>query len=366
MIYNSIQNVKLSSLGMGNMRLPIREGKPDSEIDYTRAEEIIDFAMSSGINYYDTAYVYHSGKSESFLGDALVSRYPRDSFCIATKFNYGANPDYKAVFEEQLSRLKTDYIDFYLMHAVGGDSAPKYIESGAVDYFIKQNALGRVKHLGFSAHADSGTLRKFAEYTKWDFAQLQINYFDWLFGNAKEQYQILEELGIPIVVMEPVRGGRLASLCPEAEKMLKEAHPDWSVPSWAFRWLKRYPQIKVILSGMSNMEQIQDNIRTFSDSRALTDEEEKLLFDACRIFRSYIVVPCTGCRYCTDGCPAEINIPRVLEIYNRSKTDGDWVLYQLGELEKGKPKDCVQCGSCLSHCPQGINVPEIMKALSSR
>lgn len=366
MIMKDFQNIKLSALGLGNMRLPLTPGKGDGDIDYKRASEIIDRAMAAGINYYDTAYVYHSGKSESFLGEALVKRYPRDSFYLATKYLIFSSPDFKAVFAEQLERLRTDHVDFYLIHGVGDDIAKKYIDGGSVAYFEEQKALGKVKYLGFSAHCSTETLREFASYRKWDFAQLQINYYDWLFGNAREQYELLKGLGIPVTVMEPVRGGRLAGLSPETEELLKNRCPGKSIASWAFRWLMRLDGVQVILSGMSDLSQLNDNLDTF-DCAPLNDEEEKLLFTACEMFRNKVVIPCTACRYCTDTCPAEINIPEFLRVCNNLKIDGDRAAWELEHIKSGgKPSDCVSCGACSEHCPQGIDIPKLMGELAKR
>ena len=367
MMMKNFQNIKLSGLGMGNMRLPLIPGKGDGDIDFERACAIIDKAMAAGVNYYDTAYVYHSGKSESFLGEALVSRYSRESFYLATKFFIAANPDYKAVFAEQLKRLKTDYVDFYLIHAVGDDSAKKYIDGGSVKYFEEQKALGKVKYLGFSAHCSTKTLKEFAEYRKWDFAQLQINYYDWKYGSAKEQYELLKSMGIPVVVMEPVRGGRLAELSPEANELLKKRYPDRSIAAWAFRWLKGLDNVMMILSGMSDMSQLEDNLNTFADDASLTEEEERLLFTACDVFRNKLVIPCTACRYCTDSCPSQINIPEFLRVYNHIKTDGDWASWEFEHIKsEGKPSGCVSCGVCTEHCPQSIKIPELMGEISEK
>ena len=367
MITRDYKGTKLSALGMGNMRLPIKHGGGDGDIDFDRGREIIDKAMAEGVNYYDTAYVYHSGKSEGFLKEVLVKRYPRDSFYIADKFFIQANPDYKAVFEEQLERLGTDHIDFYLIHSVTDNLADKYINSGCIEYFAEQKRLGRIKNLGFSSHSSPETLKRFSEYRDWDFAQIQLNYYDWLFGSSKQEYEILREKNIPMVIMEPVRGGRLADLTPDAAKLLKDARPDSTIASWAFNWLQRLDGIKVILSGMSDNAQMADNLKTFSDSTALSDEEEKILFDACRIFSKTVKVPCTACRYCCDGCPAEINIPAVLSLYNRYKLDGPWALEDMGSVDtKGKPADCVGCKACEEHCPQGIAVSDIMAELAEK
>ncbi len=366
MIYQQFRDLKLSSLGMGNMRLPLQNDEPGAPIDRIRAQEIIDFAMANGINYYDTAYLYHNGESEKFLGEALAN-YPRESYYLATKFFLLANPDYKAVFEEQLSRLKTDYIDFYLLHAVFDETFDRYMGEGSVEYFLEQQKLGRIKYLGFSFHGSEETLQKLVAARKWDFAQIMLNYYDWMTGKAKREYEILKEHNTPIIAMEPVRGGRLATLSPGAEAILKQAHPDWSLASWALRWIKRLPQVKVVLSGMSTLDQIKENIELFSDERVLTDEEEAIALSAAEVFQKQVLVPCTACRYCCDTCPAEINIPAMLELYNRYKLDGAWVLEDIDEIEStGKPKDCIACNVCVEHCPQSIDISGIMQELAAQ
>lgn len=359
------KDLALSRLGMGAMRLPVTGKEPASQIDYPKAQEIINYAMAHGINYYDTAYVYHGGESEKFLGQ-VMKKYPRGSYCLATKYMASANPDYKGVFEEQLSRLQTEYVDFYLIHSVTDQSFRQYLDSGCIEYFLDQQERGRIRFLGFSSHASVENLAAFADHHAWDFAQLQINYFDWTFRRTAEEYQILTERKIPVMVMEPVRGGRLASLTPETEAELKAAHPDWSIASWALRWVRKLPNVQVILSGMSDMEQIRDNIATFNDSKELSDADEKLLMDVCRKFRSQVVVPCTSCRYCTEECPAQINIPEYLKVYNTGKVDGHRAAAeQMQKVESaGKPGDCIACGACTGHCPQGIDVPALLKELT--
>ncbi|MDE6600863.1 MAG: aldo/keto reductase [Lachnospiraceae bacterium] len=364
MIYKPFQDISLSRLGMGNMRLPVQGDKNGAPIDRIRAQEIIDYAMEKGINYFDSAYVYHDGESEIFLGEAL-KKYPRESYHLATKFLLFANPDYKAVFEEQLSRLQTDYIDFYLLHAIFDNNYQQYLDSGCIEYFLEQKKAGRIRYLGFSSHAGVDALTKMADHHQWDFAQLQLNYFDWQYGTTEKEYKVLEERNIPIMVMEPVRGGRLAALSSEAEKLLKEAHPDWSMASWALRWVKRLPQVQVILSGMSSMEQIKDNIGTFQEPEGLNDADAELLMQACEVFKKQVSVPCTACRYCCSGCPMKIDIPAYLNVYNSYKTDGPWALNSVGSIEsEGKPSDCIGCGACAGHCPQSIRIPEIMEELA--
>ncbi|MDO4544400.1 MAG: aldo/keto reductase [Clostridia bacterium] len=364
MVTRKVYECNLSHLGMGNMRLPVLDGKSGVPIDFEKAQQIIDYAMEQGINYYDSAYVYHSGESEKFLGEAM-KKYPRESYHLATKFLLQANPDYKAVFEEQLSRLKTEHIDFYLLHAISDGNADKYLESGCIEYYEQQKAAGRIKHFGFSFHGSPQTLTRFLDSHSFDFVQIQLNYFDWNYGTAKQEYEILSGRNIPIIVMEPVRGGRLAKLTPETEGILHEAHPDWSCASWAFRFVKGLAGVKVILSGMSNMEQIMDNVKTFEGDEALTIEDEATLMKACAAFRSQVVVPCTECRYCCDDCPAKINIPEYLKLYNNYKLNGWWQLNSLEKVDsEGKPSDCIACGACTAHCPQNIEIPTIMKTIA--
>ena len=351
---------------MGNMRLPQENASdPGSPINYSEAHKIIDKAYAQGINYFDTAYVYNNGDSEKCVGEAM-KKFPRDSFYLATKFYIDANPDYKAVFAEQLERLQTDHIDFYLLHCLMDSNVDKYLESGAIDYFLDLKKQGKISYLGFSTHASLETLTRFADHHAWDFAQIQLNYFDWNYGTAAKEYEILKERNIPIVIMEPVRGGRLASLTPESEAILKEAHPDWSISSWAMRFIKGLPGIQVILSGMSTLDQLDDNLATFSDDTALTDADKETLMKACTLFKRQLQVPCTACRYCCSDCPMQINIPEYLKLYNAYKVDGPSALQNTANIEsEGKPSDCIGCGSCMGHCPQGINIPDIMDELKT-
>ena len=367
MIYRPFQSVSLSRLGMGNMRLPrVDPEDPRSPIDHAEACRVIAEAYRGGINYFDTAYVYDGGDSEVCLGEAMQA-YPRSSYYLATKFNIRANPDFRAVFDEQLSRLQTDHIDFYLLHCLLDGNADSYLESGAIPFFQEQKEKGRISYFGFSSHASPEVLERFARVHDWDFAQLQINYYDWEFGSAVRQYRILEELRIPVMVMEPVRGGRLADLTPEADALLKAAHPDWSIPSWAFRFVKQLSGTAVILSGMSDISQVLDNVSTFSSEETLSNGDMDLLSRACRIFREQVQVPCTSCRYCCDACPMQISIPEFLKVYNAYKVDGPFALHRLKEIDsEGKPSDCIGCGTCTKNCPQNINIPAIMCEIAAQ
>lgn len=361
MIYKDYHGEPISRLGMGNMRLPTTAPGFGAPIDHEKAAAIIDYAMTHGITYFDTAYVYPG--SEAFLGTVLP-KYQRGSFKLATKYNNMTSPDYKAVFEEQLERLQTDYIDFYLLHAVmNEDSLKAYLDTGCVEYFLEQKEKGRIRNLGFSSHAPLPVLEKMADHHQWDFAQIQLNYLDWTMQDAKGQYEALTRRNIPVVVMEPVRGGRLASLSEAADKLLKDAHPQWSIASWAFRWLCRLDNVQVILSGMSTLEQIQDNVNTFDHMEPLSDQDLAVLEQSTDLFRKEISVPCTGCRYCCEECPQQIDIPKVMEIYNKVKLDGPMSAMALMGMTPS-PKDCLGCGLCQKHCPQGIQIPQIMSELA--
>lgn len=361
MIYKPYRDIQLSTLGMGVMRLPMKD---KDHIDYVKAHEILDHAYECGVNYYDTAYVYNNGDSERCLGE-WMQKHPRDSYYIATKFHVDANPDYEAVFEEQLKRLQTDHIDFYLLHCLKDYNADKYLNDGAFEYFLEQKKKGRITYLGFSSHADIDTLTRFADHYAWDFAQIQMNYYDWVYGSAAQEYAVLEARNIPIMVMEPVRGGRLATLTPEVEAMLKGVQPDWSMAAWALRFVKSHPQVQVILSGMSNLEQLNDNLTTFSDGNGLSEQDMQTLLEAGKRFKSQIHVPCTECRYCVDECPMSIEIPAFMKMYNSYKINGAWALDNMDKVESdGKPWDCIACGACTGHCPQDIQIPKIMAELA--
>lgn len=362
MIYKQFQDIKLSRLGMGNMRLPMNRGR----IDRQKAQEIIDYAMAQGINYYDTAYVYHQGESESFLGEAL-RKFRREDYYLATKFYVMANPDIEQVFKEQLRKLQTDYIDFYLLHCVNEETSSAYRNKNChyMDYLLEQKAKGRIRHIGFSSHGNLNTLETFLDWSdSFEFVQIQLNYLDWTLQNARRQYEIITGHGLPVWVMEPVRGGKLASLGQKYDAMLKQARPEWSVPAWAFHWLMGLDNVTMILSGMSTIEQIKDNVETFREDKPLTKEQGMLLMNIAAGYQSKLAVPCTACRYCCDGCPVNIDIPTWMNLYNELALTKDRKRWE-DALQKGiGPSDCIACGQCMSHCPQNINVPGYLKKLT--
>jgi len=364
MNYKNFHGIKLSRLGMGNMRLPEKGEGMNAQIDQEKAQAIIDYAIAHGVNYFDTAYIYHNGNSEAFVGKAL-GKYKRDSYYIADKFNMMANPDYKAQFNEQLLRLQTDYIDFYLLHGVQDFAIDELLTSGCIEYFRSLKDEGKIKYFGFSFHGSPEGLRHMLATGLWDFVQIQLNYYDWAYGDAKALYEILEEHHIPIMVMEPVHGGRLANLTEEANALLKSAEPDKSIASWAMRWVMRLPNVQVVLSGMSNMEQVEDNVRTFEENQPLTEEQCALVRKAGDFYRPTVTVACTQCRYCCNDCPKELDIPGLLKVYNDMKLDASWRLFYLENFaEDKKPTACIGCGSCKRHCPQGFDIPRYMKEMA--
>ena len=363
-------DVKLSKLGFGAMRLPQTEpgfGKP---IDEPAAKEMVDYAMANGVNYYDTAYIYHGGKSEVVLGEAL-RKYPRESYYVADKFNVQANPDCDFQFKDQLARLGMDSIDFYLIHSVMDQTEAAYDESGCIPYFLEQKRLGKIKYLGFSCHGTPDCLRRMLKKNDWDFVQIQLNYYDWFCGNAKEMYEIIREKNLPIMVMEPIRGGMLANIAADVAARLPEGNA--SPAAWALRFVMNLPGIAVTLSGMSRKDQVVENIATASADVALSETDLKRIEETSRLLHNKTSVPCTGCRYCCDNCPQEFDIPSLLATYNEYKNDvtvlGDaavasWRLQRLKALPEDKqPGSCLGCGACTQHCPQNIDIPAYMQEM---
>lgn len=367
MIYKQFKDLKISALGMGNMRLPTIGDPMTGPIQEDKAQEIIDYVYKSGVNYFDTAYMYHGGNSEKFLAKAM-RKYPRGNYYLADKmfgFLLAGGRKVEDVFEEQLQRCGTDYFDFYLLHDVCEATVdifndPKY---GVVPYLLEQKAKGRIRHLGFSSHAKPGVLKGFLD--KWDcfeFAQIQLNYLDWTLQDAKRQYELLTEKGLPVIVMEPVRGGRLAALSPELDAKLLAARPDKSVASWAFRWLQALPNVQLVLSGMTTLEQARDNVATFAKEEPLSADESALLADVVDKLKGKINVPCTKCHYC-DGCPQGLHIPDLIASYNEFCVEPEQVarLMTFNIPEGLRPSACVACGVCAEKCPQHIDIPGVMK-----
>lgn len=373
MIYKDFQDLKLSALGFGAMRFPVIGGD-DKCIDADRAAEMVDYAMAHGVNYYDTAWGYHGGNSERVLGAALA-KYPRETYYLATKFpgyDLGNMDKVESIFEEQLRKCGVEYFDFYLFHNVCEMNIDAYLDEdyGILPYLLAQKKAGRIRHLGFSAHGSLAVLERFlAAYgSEVEFGQLQLNYLDWHFQDSLGKVALLKEYGIPIFAMEPLRGGKLVSLRDEDMALLKELRPGESARGWAFRFPQSIPELCVTLSGMSSLEQLQENIRTFEEVEPLSEAETDTLLAIARRMVDGTTVPCTACRYCLSYCPKKLDIPALLELYNEhSFTGGGFIApMALSALpEEEKPSACIGCRACEKVCPQQIKISEAMADFAS-
>lgn len=353
--------IQTSKLGFGCMRLPMKDG----EIDREQALDMVEYAYQHGVNYFDTAWPYLNGTSEPFMGEAL-SRYPRDSFYLATKMPVWlveTPEDFERIFEEQLQRLQTDYIDFYLLHSLNKTRFEKLVEQGLYELCKKKQAEGKIRYIGFSYHDAAEHFAALVDKYPWDFVQIQYNYIDPHLLEADRLYQALADRGIPCVIMEPVRGGFLASLPKDISGPFQECDPARSTSSWALRWVAGHDNVKVTLSGMSNMEQLKDNVATFSGDISLTDIEQKTVDRVVKRILDVHTIPCTGCEYCMP-CPFGVNIPEVFSIYNNLK------LFRNPEMSKNayfgrlkaeaRADQCKQCGKCMRACPQHIQIPDML------
>ena len=364
MQYSTACGEKISKLAFGTMRLPLKD---DGSIDQNQVNEMTDYAMAHGVNYFDTAYPYHDGRSEIAIGKALA-KYPRESFRLVTKFpghQFMKKYDCDGIFHEQLAKCGVDYFEFYLFHNVYENSLATYKsgEYGIVDYFVKQKQLGKIRHLGFSTHARAENLEEILDFfgDRIEFCQIQLNYVDWTLQDAKKKIELLGSRGIPVMVMEPVRGGKLTDLGEENNARLKGLRPGESIASWAFRWLAEIPEVATVLSGMSSLEQMKDNIRTFTDGTPLSEEEWNMMLEIAETLKKG--VPCTACRYCCGGCPMGLDIPMLLAGYNDMKFASAFtVKMQMDGTPAEKwPDKCIGCGACASVCPQYIDIPEVLK-----
>ena len=366
MLYKDFKGLRLSALGMGCMRLPLVDGD-DAKIDEQATRDMVAYAMEKGVNYYDTAWGYHGGTSETVMGEVLKD-YPRESFYLATKFpGYDlANMDKVAeIFNKQLEKLQVEYFDFYLIHNVCEKNIDDYLDErhGIMAYLLEQKAAGKIRHLGFSAHGDIPVMRRFLEKygEHMEFCQIQLNWLDWEFQNAKGKIELLNEYHLPVWVMEPVRGGKLATLDAAHEERLRALRPEASMAEWAFRFLQTLPEVCVTLSGMSNFDQLKENIATFEEDKPLGNDEMGALLGVASDMLGKQTVPCTACHYCTPHCPQGLDIPRLLELYNQYLLTGkgDFIAPMVLSTfpEDKQPSACVGCGSCAAVCPQGIDIP---------
>lgn len=373
MVYKDFQGLKLSALGLGAMRLPVIDGR-DGQIDEKATEEMVDYAMAQGINYYDTAWGYHEGHSETVMGKCL-RKYPRDSYYIATKFpGYDlSNMDkVEKIFEKQLEKTGMEYFDFYLFHNVCELNIDAYLDRekyGIDEYLMKQKANGRIRHLGFSIHGSMDVMNRFLDAygDHIEFCQIQLNWLDWEFQDAKAKVAALKERGIPVWVMEPLRGGKLVRLADEDVQTLHALRPNETVPGWSFRFLQSIDNVTMTLSGMSSFQQLKDNIRTYQTDEPLNDAEIDAMFRIADRMTSG--VPCTACRYCTTHCPKELDIPYLIELYNEHKFTGTGAFIApmaLMAIDQDKqPQECLHCHSCEQVCPQQIKISDVMEDFAS-
>ena len=376
MIYKDFKGLKLSALGMGAMRLPVIDGD-DSKIDVSAAEKMVDYAIKNGVNYFDTAWGYHNGHSEEVMGKAL-SKYPRNSYFLADKFpGYDlSNMDkVEEIFEAQLKKCGVEYFDFYLFHNVCEMNIDDYTNEkhGIFSYLIKQKENGRIKHLGFSAHGGIDVMERFlkAYGSEMEFCQIQLNYVDWSFQNAKGKVELLKKYGIPVWVMEPLRGGKLIDIAESDANKLKSLRSDEKTAAWPFRFLQSLPEVVVTLSGMSNLEQLKENILVFDENKALNDEEMNTILSIADGMISKTALPCTACHYCVSHCPKGLDIPSLLSLYNEHCFTGGTFNFiapmALMAVPKEKwPSACIGCRSCEAVCPQQIKISEAMKDFSEK
>lgn len=368
-----IDSKNMPKLGFGLMRLPENDGV----IDMAQVCEMVDAYMKKGFNYFDTAYVYHGGKSETVVKEAITRRYPRESFYVATKlpaWEMSEPEDRDRIFEEQLSRCGVDYFDFYLLHSIeDGNNYDTYEKYDCFNWGVQKRTEGKIKHFGFSFHGTPELLEKVLDaHPEVEFVQIQLNYLDWnnQLVQSGKLYEILSRRQIPVIVMEPVKGGTLANLEPELLDMFKAARPDASAASWALRFAGSLDGVVTILSGMSTKEQMEDNLNTFENFEPLTEEEKKVISEVVKKRLDMPLISCTSCRYCCDGCPAKIKIPDVFRALNTVRLypeDGrPKMFYQGLTADSGKAGDCIACGQCEGVCPQHLPIIELMKEASEK
>lgn len=374
MIYKEFKGKKLSALGMGCMRLPTYG--EDKTIDEAKTAEMFDYAIKNGINYFDTAWGYHDGKSELVVGK-LLEKYPRESFYLASKFPGYSKDTWgraKEIFEKQLEKCRVDHFDFYLIHNVSEGNIDAYLDEkyGDVMYFVKMREEGKIGHLGFSTHANLENMRRFLDkYGKYmEFCQIQLNWLDWRLQKAEAKVAMMKEYGnIPVWVMEPVRGGKLATLEEGYAKQLQVHREDESIPAWAFRFIQSIPEVCVTLSGMSDFEQVKANIKTFSEDKPLSGDEWNTLMSIADSMVGRKTLNCTACRYCTTYCPQGLDIPRIIEHYNEHTVSGRSEVSPrmiASYAEDKLPTACIGCRSCEEVCPQNIEISEMMSDFAAK
>ena len=368
----------MKKLGFGLMRMPLLDPDDDASVDIEQVKQMVDIFIGKGFTYFDTAIMYNGFASQRVAKTAIVDRYPRDSFTLATKLHsafFNSLEDRDRIFNEQLEQTGAGYFDYYLLHGVESGNYPKYEQFDCFRWLLEKKAQGLVRHAGFSFHDTPELLdRILTKYPEMEFVQMQLNYLDWEseWIQSRAVYETAVKHGKPVIVMEPVKGGTLARVPAEAESLLKAAAPDLSVPSWAIRFAASQENVMMVLSGMSSVEQMLDNTGYMEDFIPLTPEEIALTHRAAEIINAQIAVPCTGCSYCTDGCPMSIPIPKYFSLYNEDMREDleekGWTINfsNYGKLAEthGKAADCVECGQCEEVCPQHLPITDLMKKVS--
>ena len=368
-------NMPVKKLGFGLMRLPVLDSQDRGKVDVDQVCRMADLFLEKGFTYFDTAWMYNEFNSEKVVKTALVERHPRDSFTLATKLHsafFNSLEDRDKIFTAQLEKTGAGFFDYYLLHGIQTESLPKYEKFDCFSWLLDKKAKGLVRHAGFSFHDSAELLDEvLTKHPEMEFVQLQINYLDWesQWIQSRACYEVCVRHGKPVIVMEPVKGGSLARIPEEAEALFKTAAPEMSVPSWAIRFAASLPNVMVVLSGMSNMEQMQDNLSFMEDFRPLNEEERLLCFRAAEIINSKIAIPCTACSYCTDGCPMNIPIPQFFSIYNEDMREHleekRWTInftnYGIIAKNRGKASECIGCGQCESVCPQHLTIIDYLK-----
>lgn len=366
-------------LGFGLMRLPLRDKSNAADIDIEQVKQMVDLFMEKGFTYFDTAWMYNGFASENAAKEALVDRYPRESFTLATKLHAGfvnSPEDRDKIFNAQLEKTGAGYFDYYLLHGIETSMLPKYEKLDCFQWLLDKKDKGLVKHAGFSFHDTPELLDEIlTKHPEMEFVQLQINYLDWesQWIHSRACYEVAVKHGKPVIIMEPVKGGTLARIPEEAEKLFLDYDSERSVPSWAIRFAASLPNVMVVLSGMSNLSQMQDNLSYMEDFEPLSDDEKGLCFQVADIINSQIAIPCTGCSYCTEGCPKKIAIPQYFSIYNEDMREHleekGWTInftnYDVLTHKFGKASDCIACGQCEGVCPQHLTIIDFLKSVAA-
>ena len=366
-------------LGFGLMRLPVNDPANKADVDVEQVKQMVDLFLENGFTYFDTAWMYNAFASERVAKTALVERHPRESFTLATKLNAGFFDTLEGrdeIFQAQLEKTGAGYFDYYLLHGVDAGNYEKFERLDCFHWLLEKKEQGLIRHAGFSFHDTAQKLDEIlTKHPEMEFVQLQINYLDWEneWIQSRACYETAVKHNIPVIVMEPVKGGTLANLPEEAQKLLEAQNAELSVPSWAIRFAASLPGVMVVLSGMSSMEQMQDNISFMKDFVPLTEKETEAVHQAAGAIQAQIAIPCTGCSYCTDGCPQQIAIPQYFSLYNDIKREDmakkGWTVtyaqYDRLKEKAGAAGDCIQCGQCESMCPQHLTIIDYLKDVSA-